>query len=162
MNTTTFPYTTSLLLLLTPRSLLCCSLMENRMLAALAKQANVAQEQIQTIHGVVQETLMTKGGGLRGRGRGGGNKYNQLGTWDDEDDESYSAGRGKASVPRKLYDDVDDLIDLTKEHKKILRDHEAMLQKHDRAGIAVEETAEVRACEKRTAQGAKDEHRSNP
>ena len=91
------------------------SLMENRMLAALAKQANVAQEQIQTIHGVVQETLLTKGG--KG-GSGGGNKYNQLGSWEDDDDDSYSTSnerRGRVSVPRKLYDDVDDLIDLTKE-----------------------------------------------
>ena len=46
-------------------------------------------------------------------------------------------------VPRELLNDVDDLIDTVREHKKVLRAHEAMLDKHDKAGIAVEETAEV-------------------
>ncbi|GMH54592.1 hypothetical protein TrST_g12191 [Triparma strigata] len=131
------------------------SLMENRMLAALAKQANVAQEQIQTIHNVVQETLLGKTSIDPSGSFSGSGKFGQIGSWEDDEEENETYGGGGArgrgrpgmgrggGVPRELLNDVDDLIDTVREHKKVLREHEAMLDKHDKAGIAVEETAEV-------------------
>ncbi|GMH84805.1 hypothetical protein TL16_g10033 [Triparma laevis f. inornata] len=128
------------------------SLMENRMLAALAKQANVAQEQIQTIHNVVQETLLGKTTFDPSGSFSNSNKFGQIGSWEEDESENDSYGgarnnRGRvgrpAAIPRELLNDVDDLIDTVREQKKTLREHEAMLTKHDKAGMAVEETAEA-------------------
>jgi len=121
------------------------SLMENRMLAALAKQANVTQEQIQTIHEVVQSSS----GHFSAPSHSNlvaSKKYNQFGNWyeDDDDDDLQQTNQypSNNAATANFYDEIEDLYKALREQKKTLKEHGVILEKHDTAGAAVEEAVE--------------------
>jgi hypothetical protein len=128
------------------------SLMENRMLAALAKQANVTQEQIQTIHEVVQQSPAAPLHNHRQSNAGAARKFRQFGNWDDDDDDDDDGGGGDGfpsarysnndAVAANLVDEIEDLYKSLREQKKTLKEHGLILEKHDTAGVAVEEAIE--------------------
>ncbi|GMH73430.1 hypothetical protein TrRE_jg9353 [Triparma retinervis] len=123
------------------------SLMENRMLAALAKQANVTQEQIQTIHEVVQQTpAVSHHHSHHQSAAGAARKLRQFGNWDDDDDDDDGVPVGRYSnndaVAANLVDEIEDLYKSLREQKKTLKEHGLILEKHDTAGVAVEEAVE--------------------
>ena len=136
------------------------SLTENRMLSALAKQANVSQEQIASI-----QSTRLEAGNISSNSNSNSNSNNKVedrnSWWNDNNDNnnndnntnnndsssnSHSRNFNNNTLNNNVADMMDDLEEVLnnqREHRKLLKDHAAILHKHDRAGGIVEENIEV-------------------